>query len=95
MKITQWAMRNGRVVEISAMEGQHLRNTIAMLRRQIRERQREENAGWSCLSMLQGEYASYYAERDVMRAADENIEFTRWARPIIDAMETELARREA
>ena len=70
-----WKTAKGELIKVSEMTTSHLLNTIRFLRRKGEiGRYQEINAAWSCYSMLQGEIATYYAERDIQALEDEDVD---------------------
>jgi hypothetical protein len=69
-----WTTKDGRKIKIRDMTDSHLLNTIAILERVAKSHKVQEMlAAYSCLSMLQGEYATYAAEQDINRIANEDV----------------------
>ncbi len=79
-----WVTRDGRVLLMSEMETDHLRNTIAMLRRKGYCTLAEFDEAWMSMSLLRGEYA--------LMAAEESVAMMHPSR-VLEQLEAELARR--
>ncbi len=80
----KWTTKDGRVLRLSEMSTDHLKNAAAMLRRKGYCSVDEFELSWSALSMCQGEMASYYAEQ-----ACADLRPTR----ALDALDAEIATR--
>lgn len=89
----KWLTRDGRSIALEDMTSDHLRNTIAMLNRNIEKRRDNVSAGWSMLSMLQGEMAIDCFESDLDQAMEEESEYSRHAEAVINLMQAELRKR--
>lgn len=64
----KWRTRDGTILLWKDMEVKHLRNAAAMIRRNY---EAQENAAWQFSSMVQGEFASMYADQAVDQACEE------------------------
>lgn len=91
-----WTTREGQQLYVTEMTDTHLLNAINYLRRAAPEAHRDTvNAGYSVVGTLQGEMASYYAERDLSILEDTDpIECLIIHMPIYSAMLIEARRRE-
>ena len=85
-----WKTRDGRTIDVKAMTDSHLRNTISYVQRRIESMEQNECIMWSSCSMLNGEYAQYYAEK----ALDDSSESTGDARYTLQGLQAEQARRQ-
>lgn len=90
-----WKCKDGRKVRVCDMTDSHLLNTIAMLERNASALLAQEiSAAYSCLSMLQGEMATYYCERDIDRLEETSPgEFLEATQPIYTHLCNEADRR--
>lgn len=62
----EWKMRDGTLIQWSAMEVSHIRNCAAMLRR---NGSKAESDAWGFAACVQGDMASYYADQEAERAS--------------------------
>lgn len=60
-----WTTRDGTEIKVDDMTTSHIINSIKMLKRALDHWSKEEAAGWSFLSGVQGEMAQYYIEKDL------------------------------
>lgn len=61
----KWRCRNGRVIPIDAMDTEHIKNCIVMLRRNGLCTIEEFDVALASSASLQGDMASYYGEQTV------------------------------
>lgn len=83
---TTWVTKEKQTVDIREMTTQHIKNTLALLRRKgflTPEEAEWEAAGWCSFT---GEMSSYYAEHEMDAAFNKSC-------PHINAFEEELQRR--
>jgi hypothetical protein len=66
-----WTTKDGTKLRWYQMTPSHLRNAAAMLKRAAWS---DMGEGYCALSMLQGEMALYYAERDIDRSYEDKMQ---------------------
>ena len=86
MKNFRWKTKDGRMLLLSEMTIDHLKNTANYLRRAAKE---NECAYWGCGSILNGEMAIYAWES----AQDEVTELSAYNENVAELMDAEVRRR--
>ena len=80
----QWTTKDGRKIDVKDMSDDHLRNAVAMLRRQGFVGADEYEVAIGSAFSMSGEMAAYYAEQSVADMMPSQC---------LDAMEYELSMR--
>lgn len=91
---TRWRTKDGRDLAIADMGEQHLRNTIAMLERNMMSRDGQALLLASQPCPFNGEHAQDAYHDEVDRICDTAATINARARRTVDAMRAELDRRE-
>lgn len=91
----KWTTKTGQKIRICDMTDSHLCNTIAMIERNAPKYQAADiSAGYSTLSCLQGEMATYCAEQELDRLEETSPEdYIRETHPLYEKLCKERDRR--
>lgn len=90
-----WTKRDGTKIRICDMSDSHVANTIKMLERAAEyECQNAISAGYSVLSIIQGEMAEYHIENDIRHLEDYGID-PKEISPLYEDLCKDMYRRES